>query len=177
MKNINIQNKANINAEGKLNSRHCKPVICLETGEVFTSVTDAAEKAGLNAQNLSSHLTGKRRTFDGKHYCYLSNATESLNAIVTRLRETSTMEADALKWRAYQAEQETIRKAEEKRIEDERKAKEKHEADLEKAKTKVARRTEICERLAAQLARAEQRKVEAEIEFENLLDNHQQDVA
>lgn len=166
MKNINIHNEANIKAEGKLNSKHCKPVICLETGEVFTSVTDAAEKMGMSCNNLSSHLTGKRRSFAGKHFCYLSNATESLDAIVSRLRETSTMEEDARKWRAYQAEQEEIRKA-----------KEKHEADVKKAEDKLARRTEICERLANELARAEQRKMEAEMELEALMDNTQQNVA
>lgn len=170
-KTINIHNNANINAEGKLNSRHCKPVICLETGEVFTSVTDAAEKMGGIAQNLSTHLTGKRRSFAGKHFCYLYRATESLDAIVTRLRETSTMEEDAMKWRAYQAEQEAIRRAEEKRIEDERKAKEQHEEAIAKAKAKVEHRKAICERLDARLLEAEKRLMQAEMELKALIGN------
>ena len=178
MKNtINIQNESNIQAEGKLNSRKCKPVICIETGEVFSSVTDAAEKFGSSAQNLSTHLTGKRRTFVGKHFCYLSRTMESLDTIMERLQKTAAMEEDARKWREYQAEQERIRKAEEKRREEERKAREKRESDLKAAKDKVARRTEICERLAAQLAQAEQRKMEAEMELEAMLDNNQQNVA
>ena len=107
MKNtINIQHESNIKAEGKLNSRHCKPVICIETGEVFTSVTDAAASAGCVANNMSTHLTGKLRHIKGKHYCYLSRVNESLDAIVTRLRETAAVEEDAKKWKAYQAEQE-----------------------------------------------------------------------
>jgi chromosome segregation ATPase len=173
-KTINIQDKANIAAEGKLNSRHCKPIICLETGEVFTSVTDAAESIGCSANNLSTHLTGKRRHIKGKHFCYLSRATESLDVIVSRLRETSSMEEDARKWRAYQAEQEAIRKAEEDRIEAERKAKEKYEADVAKARNKVARRQTICERLKAQLAEAEKRLVDAKIELEALEDNEKE---
>lgn len=178
MKNtINIQNESNIHAEGKLSSKKCKPVICIETGEVFSSVTDAAEKFSGSAQNLSTHLTGKRRSFSGKHFCYLYRTMESLDTIMERLQKTAAMEDDARKWREYQAEQERVRQAEEKRLEEERKAKEKYEADVQKAKDKIARRTEICERLANELARAEQRKMEAEMELEALLDNNQQEVA
>lgn len=178
---INMQHEANINAEGKLNGGHCKPVICIETGEVFTSVTDAAEKIGVTVANMSRHLNGHNRTAHGKHYCYLSRVNESLDAIVTRLRETAAVEAAAKKWMAYEAEQEAIRiaeakrleeerKAEEKRLEDERKAKEKHEADVAKAKDKIARRQVIRDRIAAQLAEAEQKLMEAEKELEALED-------
>ena len=167
-KTINIHNNANINAEGKFNSKHCKPVICIETGEVFTSVTDAAISIGWHSQDISSHLTGKRNAIQGKHFCYLSKATESLDAIVTRLRETSTMEEDARKWREYQAEQEAKRKAEEKRIEDARKAKEKYEADVEKAKKKIERLYKMCENYEQQWHRAVARVTEAEKEYEAL---------
>lgn len=168
-KTINIQDKANIQAEGKLNSRHCKPIICLETGEVFTSVTDAAEKTQCSAPNLSSHLTGKGcRTIKGKHFCYLSRATENLDVIVTRLREASAMENDAQKWRAYQAEQDAIRKAEQKRIDDERKAKEQHEAAITKAKNKIERCHRLCSRLEQQWQAAMSRTTEAEKEYEEL---------
>ena len=170
-KTINIQNYADINAEGKLNSRQCKPVICLETGDVYTSVTDAANAIGCRGNELSSHLTGKRRSIKGKHFCYLSRAMESLDVIVARLRKTSVMEDDAAKWRAYQAEQEAIRKAEEKRIEDERKAKEKHQADIEKAKAKVENRHKICSRLEQRWREAMIRAEEAEKEYAELTGN------
>lgn len=166
MKNITIHNEATIKAEGKRNSKNCKPVICIETGEIFTSATDAAEKMGVHYSAMSAVCLGKVRTCKGMHFCYMNAALENLDAVMNRLRETSAMEDDARKWRAYQAEQEAKRKAEEK-----------YEADVQKAKDKVARRTEICERLASELARAEQRKMEAEMELEALLDNNQQEVA
>ena len=177
MKKINIQNEANIKAEGKLNSRHCKPVICLETGEVFSSVTDAAEAIGCAPNNLSTHLTGKLRTVKGKHFCYLSRVNESLDVIVTRLRETAAVEADAKKWQAYKAEQDAIRKAEEERQERARKEREEYEARLNKARTKVENRQTIRDRIAAQLAEADRKLMEAEIELEALEDANNQETA
>ena len=170
MKTINMQNEANIKAEGKLNGKNCKPIICIETGEVFTSVSDAATHFGVYAHNLSLHLTGKRRSICGKHFCYLSKVNESLDAIVTRLRETSAVEADAKKWQAYQAEQEAIRAAEAKRAEEARKAREELLDKISKAEAKVARRTEICERKNEEARFASERLMEAERELEALQD-------
>lgn len=136
-KTINMQHEANIQAEGKLSGRSCKPVICLETGEVFSSMTDAAENIGVSIQHMSNHLTGRYRSIHGKHYCYVSRVTESLDTILARLRETAAIEEDAKKWKAYEAEQEAKRIAEQKR-----------QDAINKAKEKVARCDEICNVLA-----------------------------
>lgn len=178
-KTINIQNEANIKAEGNLNSRKCKPVICVDNGKVFTSMTDASEYAGVSGPTMVAHLSGKTRTCAGKHFCYLSKVTENLDSIVTRLRETSAVEDDARKWREYQAEQEAIRiaeekrleairKAEEERIEAERKAKEKRDKEKAKADAKVERCQTIRDRIAAQLAEAERNLMAAQMEREAL---------
>lgn len=171
MKKINIQHEANIKAEGKLNSKHCKPIICLETGEVFTSVFDAAEAIGCAAQNLSTHLTGKRRHIKGKHFCYLSRVNESLDAIVTRLRETAAVEDDAKKWRAYQAEQEAIRKEEAKRQDAIRKAEEKRAADIAKVEAKVAKLNEACSLYETKWHECMDALNDAEMELEALRGN------
>lgn len=170
MKKINIHNEANIKAEGKFNSRHCKPVICIETGEVFTSVTDAAEKAGCVPNNMSTHLTGKLRHIKGKHYCYLSRVNESLDAIVTRLRETAAVEEDAKRWKAYQAEQEAARKAEEKRLEEERKAEAKRRAELAKAEARVDKLTASARDLEARWHQTMAELTEAEKILEAMRD-------
>ena len=132
MKKINIQREANIKAEGKLSGGNCKPVVCLNTGDVYTSCMDAAEAVGVHISAMSAHLRGKTRTVHGKKYMYLSSVAEGLDVIVTRLRETSAVEEDARKWREYQEEQEVIRKAEAKRLEEERKAEEKRQAEITK---------------------------------------------
>ena len=168
---INIQNEANINAKGKFNSRHCKPVICLETGEVFSSVADAAEAIGCVANNLSTHLTGKLRSVKGKHFCYLSRVNESLDVIITRLRETAAVEEDAKRWQAYQAEQEAIRQEEERRAAEARKAEEKRIAELEKARAKVAKLTASCANLEEQWHAKMAELLEAEKALEALVGN------
>ena len=168
---INIQNEANIKAEGKRNCHRCKPIICVETGEVFSSMTDAAERLGCTESAVSAHLCGKMRSVKGKHFCYLSRVAESLDVIVTRLRETAAVEEDAKRWQAYQAEQEAIRKAEEKRLEEARKAEEKRRMELEKAQAKVAKLTESCASLEEQWHAKIAELVEAEKALEALVGN------
>ena len=158
-KTINMQHEANIQAEGKLNSKHCKPIICIETGEVFSSVTDAAECAEVTMAMMSGHLGGYYRSVKGKHYCYLSRVNESLNTILTRLRETSAIEEDAKKWKAYEAEQEIKRIAEQKR-----------QDAIIKAKEKLEARKAICDRIEAQLTEAERLYMEAQVELAALED-------
>ena len=167
---INIQHEANIKAKGEHTQKNAKAVICIETGEVYASAMDAAAQVGAHITTISAVCLGKIRTYKGKHYCYLSRVNENLDSIVTRLRETSAVEEDAKKWQAYQAEQEAIRKAEEERLEAIRRAEEKRQAEIAKADAKVAKCTEIRDRLAAQLEEAERNLMNAEIEREALDD-------
>lgn len=167
MKNtINIQNEANIKAEGTHTYHTAKPIICIETGEVYASVMDAVEGIGCHYTNMINHLKGRQRVCKGMHFCYLSRTTESLDAIMTRLRETSAMEEDARKWREYQAEQEAIRKAEEKR-----------QNEIAKLKEKIAKANERAEQYNAKWVSAVNEANDLERELEALLDNNQQDAA
>ena len=158
-KTINMQHEANIQAEGKLSGRSCKPVICLETGEVFSSMTDAAESAGVSISYMSHHLVGDVRSVHKRHYCYVSRVTESLDTILTRLRETAAVEEDAKKWKAYEAEQEAKRIAEQKHLD-----------AINKAKEKVARYQEIYDVLYGKCDEAMNNLVKAQMELEALED-------
>lgn len=149
MKTIVINEKATIKANGTHASKSHKPVICIDTGEVYVSLTDAAEHLGTTIDLVSNVCRGKQKTVKGKRFCYLSKANENLDAIITRLREASEMEAKAKMWDAMIAEQEAERKAEEKRIEDLAKAKAKQQRQLEMLERIKAKEREMTEALAA----------------------------
>lgn len=171
---IILNNKATYEAIGDLNSGHCKPV-ANDEGKKFTSVTDAAKYAGVSPQNMWHHLNGNHRTCKGHVYFYIDKRDESFDRVMNRLSEVSAEverrkadEDDARKWREYQAEQEAIRRAEEKRIADERKAKEMYEANVQKAINKIERRHKMLERAKQQVNDIINRIMEAEKEYEAL---------
>ena len=171
---IILNNKSTYGAIGELHSSHCKPVFNDE-GKKFSSVTDAAKYAGVTAGTMCGHLQGKSRTCNGHVYFYVNKRDESFDLIMNRLSEVNAEmqrrkadEDDARKWRAYQAEQEAIRKAEEKRIADERKAKEMYEANVQKAINKIERRNKMLERAKQQVNDIMNRIMEAEKEYEAL---------
>ena len=47
-----------------------KPVVCVETGERFESVSEAALKTGARQSHISSCLTGMRKTTNNFHWRY-----------------------------------------------------------------------------------------------------------
>lgn len=53
-----------------------KPVKCIETGEVFESVADAARSKGIkNKSNISSSLHGRGKSCGGFHWEYYNNSS------------------------------------------------------------------------------------------------------
>ena len=57
----------------KLISEHSKTVRvrCIDTGEIYESVKDAAKKIGVHRATLSKHLNGKSKTTNGLRFEYL----------------------------------------------------------------------------------------------------------
>ena len=108
MKKIIISNHSEVTAKGKLDSRKCKPVICIDTGVVYTSVTDAAIANGTTAAAISGSYTGKSKTAKGKRFCLVSNMSEHYEEIAEHIREMYAVYAKAEEERA---EKERIEKA------------------------------------------------------------------
>lgn len=159
MKKITIHNEAIIKAEGKRESKLCKPVICIETGEVFSSCADAAEFMGVHFSMMSAACIGKVKTCKGKHFCYLNSALENLDAVMSRLREAAAMEGDAKKWRAQEAAKE-----------EERKAKERREQAIARAEAKVTKCADAAAKYESKWRDALNALDEANKELEKLMD-------
>lgn len=175
MKTIIINNEATIKANGTHTHSRSKPVICIDTGEVFASATDAAERNGVHWTTMSSTCLGKTKTCNGKRYCYLADMAENLGALTERIQKLNELEAKAKAWDELKAKEEAARKAEEERLaairkaEEERiKAEQERKAKIEKAEARLTKRNTIVERLKAELARAEERARETELELYKL---------
>ena len=56
---ITINNKSEINAKGNLSNGKCKPVLCINDGEVYTSGMDAAKKLILTESEPFEYIEQK----------------------------------------------------------------------------------------------------------------------
>lgn len=78
---IIINEKATANAEGIKRNKNSKPVMCIETGEIFTSATDAAIAFGVTIHAISVNCLGKSKHCQGKHFIYLSKMPEHIDDV------------------------------------------------------------------------------------------------
>ena len=98
MKNITITKQANAQAIGNRTNGNCKPVICITTGAIYASATDAAEKIGVSQATLCLAASGKIKTCKGKRYCYVNHVMQHLDEICenTRVREEKVAAYDKI---------------------------------------------------------------------------------
>ena len=95
---INIQKCANVTVIGHRTHKNCKPVYCIDTGEIYASALDAAKANGVTTAPMSNVLTGKYKTCNGKRFCYVSKITEHLEEIAeaNRIREAKVTAYDMI---------------------------------------------------------------------------------
>ena len=95
---INIQKCSNVNVIGHHNHKNCKPVYCIDTGEIYASAIDAANANGVTKPPMSAVLTGKTKTCNGKRFCYVSKMMEHLDEIneANRIRAEKIAAYDAM---------------------------------------------------------------------------------
>lgn len=177
---ITINNKATVKANGKLDSNHCKRVVRLYPFTVYTSVADAAASICTLPNTMSRYLHDEKAKYlKGVQFCFLSELDQHLDALAASSQfaenKNNADAEDARKWREYQAEQEAIRKAEEDRIraEQERiaaieRARQEREERKAKLKARAERRRRIIERIEAELQRAKERLNDTLVELDIL---------
>lgn len=95
---ITIAKESKVTAIGQSRNANRKEVICLDTGTVYTSVTDAAEAIGVTAGAVSIALNKPNAKCHGKKYIFAKDAVEHLGDIsasmaskdkeITRLQES-----------------------------------------------------------------------------------------
>lgn len=109
MTKLTFNEKAIINAEGKKNTKGCKPVFCIDTRRTYTSVSDAAEAYDVGPDSISNCCNGKQRTAAGKRFCFLKDVPIHLNDIFS---DYSALEEKAKAYDAMQAEKRELEDAE-----------------------------------------------------------------
>lgn len=105
MSTITITEKATATAQGKHNNKHCKPVLCIDTGEIFSSVYDAAEHYNATISNISMACNGRSKTCKGLRFCFISRTSENIDAIVSRIKANDEILAKAAAYDAIMAAQ------------------------------------------------------------------------
>jgi len=72
-----------INILGKKDN-HGKPVMCVETGEIYRSVSVASRETGEHINSLRDHLRGRFRSLHGKHWKFIENPNKPNQYVRTR---------------------------------------------------------------------------------------------
>jgi hypothetical protein len=88
-KEVVIQRKAIIRGKGKSCNGNTNAVICITTGDVFTSCTDAAINANATVGHMSNVCRGNSQTVKGKRYCYVRDINEHLDEVATSIRKAN----------------------------------------------------------------------------------------
>ena len=94
MKNIKII-KAKYIVES--DRRKGKAVMCLDTGEVFTSAKECADVKHFPYANFHVKLRDGKPSVDGHLYCYVADMSYYADAIQSRIYAKAKMEYDAMK--------------------------------------------------------------------------------
>lgn len=88
-KEVTIQRKAIIRGKGKSLNGNTNAVLCISTGDVFTSCTDAANHADTTVGHMSNVCRGNSHSAKGKRYCYVKDINEHLDEVAESIRKAN----------------------------------------------------------------------------------------
>ena len=73
-------------------------VICVETGQVFNSLTEAGAFVGVSSQNITAAVRGKASTSGGYHWKYApDNAQPTVRVKIARVKKEKPVDETAPK--------------------------------------------------------------------------------
>lgn len=88
-KNITVQREAIITGEGKRTNGNCNAVLCIDTGEILSSCSDAAEKYGTTPSSMSKACRNKGSRTAGKRFCYVKDINEHIDSIANAINKAN----------------------------------------------------------------------------------------
>lgn len=115
-----IKKEARVEVIGEAHCSHRKMVLCIDTGEVFASVTDASKYFNCHTTAISNVCNGKRsfHTVKGKRFCFVgggTNTDDHLEEIVKKIKNTSEVSSEIrIKAEKYDQMVGTMQKIQEK---------------------------------------------------------------
>lgn len=144
----------------KIDKRY-KRVWCTDNGKSWPNAVRCAEEIGVHVQNIRFVCNGRQKTCKGMHFSYEENVAETQQKMAKTISEMSSkqseLERKAALWDAYEAEQNSIRKAEEERA-----------TAIAKVKEKIERRDRIASRAYEDFLAKQQRLNDAKRELAEL---------
>ena len=87
-KEIVLQKHAIIKGKGRYHNGNTNAVLCISTGEVYTSCTDAAMNNDTTVGSMSSVCRGRSYTTKGKKFCYVKDINEHLDEVAESIRKS-----------------------------------------------------------------------------------------
>lgn len=144
---------------------NCKMVRCTTNGNLYRSLYEAAEAAGVSSSSMSYAISHKTPC-KGNRYAFESDTEANVMEMGRNLREMQITREEMSEFYAWKANKE----AEAKREAELAKAKAKREIQIAKAREKVERLTTKYERSKANTEMCFDMLMKAEMELESLLD-------
>lgn len=88
-KNITVQTEEIIAGVGKRTNGNCNAVLCIDTGEIYSSCSDAAEAHGASAGNMSKACRTKGSRVAGKRFCYIKDINTYIDSISSAINKAN----------------------------------------------------------------------------------------
>ena len=94
MTNITIHEKATVNAVGSHTNGNAKQLLCLNTGIIYASASDASKENACSLSEVSKCCRGLVNHVKGNRYCYVTNITNHLSEISEVIQKYSVIVAE-----------------------------------------------------------------------------------